>query len=76
MKKDNTLTSAKEAVKSTAENFLKSTEETAGAAFKKASDVVKKENVEKTINTVKETAKTVKTKASKATSASKLKLQK
>ena len=42
MKKDNNLTSAKEAVKSTAEKVIKSTEETAEAAIKMASDVVKK----------------------------------
>lgn len=69
MKKDNTLTSAKEAVKLTAEKVLKSTEETAEAAIKMASDAVKKENVEKTINAVKDTAKNVKSKATKAATA-------
>lgn len=69
MKKDDNFTSAKEAVKSKAEKVIKSTEETAEAALKMASDVVKKENVEKTINAVKDTAKNVKTKAAKATSA-------
>jgi len=69
MKKDNTLTSAKEAVKSTAEKVKKSTEETAEAAMKMASNAVNKENVEKKINAVKDTAKSVKEKATKATSA-------
>lgn len=69
MKKDNTLTSAKEAVKSRAEKVIKSTEETAEAAIKIASDVVTKENVEKTINAVKDTAKNVKSKATKAATA-------
>ncbi|MBZ9636339.1 DUF6465 family protein [Clostridium sp. FP1] len=55
--------SAKESVKSKAEKVIKSTEET---AIKVASDVVKKENVEKTINAVKDTAKNVKAKATKA----------
>lgn len=71
MKKDNTLTSAKEAVKSTAEKVMKSTEETAEAAMKLASDVVTKENVEKTINAVKDTAKNVKSKATKVANAAK-----
>ena len=66
MKKDSNLTSAKEAVKTTAEKVIKSTEETAEAAWKMASDVVTKENVEKTINAVKDTAKSVRTKATKA----------
>jgi len=69
MKKENNLTSAKEAVKSKAEKVIKSTEETAEAAIKMASDIVKKENVEKTINVVKDTAKNVKSKATKATTA-------
>lgn len=69
MKKDSNLTSAKEAVKSTAEKVIKSTEETAEAAKKMASDVVKKEKVEKTINAVKDTAKSVKSKATKAATA-------
>jgi hypothetical protein len=69
MKKDNTLTSAKEAVRTTAEKVLKSTEETAEAAIKIASEVVTKENVEKTINAVKDTAKNVKSKATKAATA-------
>lgn len=51
MKKDSNLTSAKEALRSTAEKVIKSTEET-------------KENVEKTI-------KSVKTRAAKATTAAK-----
>ena len=55
MKKDNTLTSAKEAVKSTAGKVIKSTEETAEATMKMASNAA--ENVEKTINAVKDTAK-------------------
>ncbi|MBC8059956.1 MAG: hypothetical protein H7Y18_04745 [Clostridiaceae bacterium] len=71
MKKDNTLTSAKEVVKSTAGKVIKSTEETAEAAIKMASDVVTKENVEKTLNAVKDTAKTVKSKATKAATAAK-----
>lgn len=58
MKKDSNLTSAKEAVNST-------------AAIEVASDVVKKENVEKTINAVKNVAKNVKTKATKASTAAK-----
>jgi len=66
MKKDNTITSAKEVVKSTAGKVIKSTEETAEAAIKLASEVVTKENVEKTINAVKGTAKNVKSKATKA----------
>ncbi|MBU3146220.1 DUF6465 family protein [Clostridium sp. CF012] len=69
MKKDSNLTSAKEAVKSTAEKVIKSTEEKAEAAIKLASDVVKKENVEKTINAVKDTAKNVKSKATKVATA-------
>jgi len=65
MKKDNTLNSAKEVVIATAEKVIKSTEETAEAAWKMATDVVTKENVDKTINAVKDTAKSVKSKASK-----------
>ncbi|GCD12047.1 DUF6465 family protein [Clostridium tagluense] len=63
MKKNSDLISAKESVKSKAEKVIKSTEET---AIKVASDVVKKENMEKTINAVKATAKNVKAKATKA----------
>ncbi|MBW9156552.1 DUF6465 family protein [Clostridium tagluense] len=63
MKKNSDLISAKESVKSKAEKVIKSTEET---AIKVASDVVKKENMEKTINAVKDTAKNVKAKATKA----------
>lgn len=69
MKKNSNLTSAKEAVKSTAEKVIKSTEEKAEAAIKVASNVVKKENVEKTINVMKDTAKNVKSKATKAATA-------
>ena len=69
MKKDNTLTSAKTAVRSTAEKVIRSTEETAEAAIKIASDVVTKENVEKTIKSVKDTAKSIKSKATKAANA-------
>ncbi|MGH4139393.1 DUF6465 family protein [Clostridium sp.] len=58
MKKDNNLTSAKEALKATAEKVIKSTEET-------------KENMGKTISAVKDTAKSVKTRATKATTAAK-----
>ena len=58
MKTDSNLTSAKEALKSTAEKVIKSTEET-------------KENVGKTINAVKDTAKSVKSKATKVTTAAK-----
>jgi len=64
MKKDSNLTSAKEAVKSTAGKVIKSTEDM-------VSDVVKKESVEKTINAVKDTAKSVKAKATKAATAAK-----
>lgn len=67
MKKDNTLTTAKEAVRSTAEKVIKSTEETAEATMKMASDA--KENVGKTINAVKGKAKDVKSKATKVASA-------
>ncbi|MBZ9688639.1 DUF6465 family protein [Clostridium estertheticum] len=69
MKKNSNLTSAKEAVKASAEKVIKSTEEKAEAAIKVASDVVKKENVEKTINVVKDTAKNVKSKATKVATA-------
>lgn len=71
MKKNSNLTSAKEAAKSVAEKVIKSTEETAEAAIKVASDAVKKENMEKTINAVKDTAKHVKSKATKAASSAK-----
>ncbi|MCB2300518.1 DUF6465 family protein [Clostridium tagluense] len=63
MKKNSDLISVKESVKLKAEKVIKSTEET---AIKVASDVVKKENMEKTINAVKDTAKNVKAKATKA----------
>ncbi|MBU3189917.1 DUF6465 family protein [Clostridium bowmanii] len=58
MKKDSNLTSAKEALRATAEKVIKSTEET-------------KENVGKTINAVKDTAKSIKTRTTKATTAAK-----
>lgn len=69
MKKDNISNSAKETIKSTAEKVMKSTEDTAEAAIKIASDVVTKENVEKTIKSVKDTAKSIKSKATKAANA-------
>ena len=58
MRKDSNLTSAKEALRSTVEKVIKSTEET-------------KENVEKTISAVKDTAKSIKTKTTKANTAAK-----
>lgn len=67
MKKDNTLNSAKQALRSTAEKVMKSTEETAEAARKIASDVVAKGNVQKTFDALKNTAKNVKAKATRAT---------
>lgn len=76
MKKDGNLTSAKKTVKSTAEKVIKSTEDRAEAAIKMASDVVKKENMEKTINAMKDSAKNVKSKATKVTSAAKKKAAK
>ena len=71
MKKENNLTSAKEAIKSTAEKVIKSTEETAEAVLKKASDAVTKENVEKTLKSVRTTAKNVKSKATKVANSAK-----
>lgn len=59
----------KETVKSTAEKVIKSTEETAEAVIKMASDVVTKENAQKTINAVKDTAKNVKSKVTKVAAA-------
>ncbi|MGH4119777.1 DUF6465 family protein [Clostridium sp.] len=67
MKKDNTLNYAKEALKSTAEKVIKSTEEKAEAARKIASDIVIKGNVQKTFDALKNTAKNVKAKASRTT---------
>ncbi|MGV8982029.1 DUF6465 family protein [Clostridium sp.] len=58
MKKDSNLTSAKEALMATAEKVIKSTEET-------------RENVGKTINSVKDTAKSAKTRVTKATTTAK-----
>ena len=69
MNKDNTLTSTKEVVRLTAEKIIKSTEETAEAAIKIAAEVVTKENVEKTINAVKDTAKNVKSRVTKVATA-------
>lgn len=71
MKKENTLNSAKEALRSTAEKVIKSTEETAGAARKIASDVVTKGSVEKTFDALKSTAKNVKAKATRVTTVAK-----
>lgn len=65
MDKDNTLISDKEAVISNEE-----------AAITIASDIISKENVEKTINTVKDIAKNVKAKASRAATAAKKTLAK
>lgn len=60
MEKDNTVTSAKEAMISEEE-----------AAITIASDIITKENVEKTINVVKDIAKSVKSKATKVANAAK-----
>ncbi|MCJ7687858.1 MAG: DUF6465 family protein, partial [Clostridiaceae bacterium] len=71
MKKDNTLNSAKEALKSTAEKVIKSTEQTTEAVKKIASDVVSKGNVQKTFDALKNTAKNVKAKATRTTTVAK-----
>jgi hypothetical protein len=71
MKKDNTLNSAKKALKSTAEKVIKSTEETAEAARKIASDIVTKGNVKKTFDALKNTTKNVKAKAISTTTVAK-----